>query len=650
LSTGTQEQNPVAHWLLVGLRVRSKYISVVGVVAVIVAHTSATASAPRTEADVIDVEADALDPVARVHDLEVLRNEAAASLARGDFGRARILYDKVSELDRTDAFAVRTAGRAAAALGDFEYAADALRRADLLARHAPDPELHYLRGEALFVLERRAEALREDTLVERELAAMAPTRQSQLWLARVYARRGELARADALYRAIPPAVGPIDVEVSIHRAEAHFLNHDWNGTEQILTELLARSPDQQQAQDMLALTFEASGRLDDELALRAAIAGRATTDRPVFDYGRALERSADFAAALRTYQRADQLAGGSDDPEVTGALRRMAQATSIEVAAAVRGRSDPQATSLGEQIGIARPFGSAHHVVLGAWYEHMTGSAGSREGSAGELWTALVLHHRAADAIVGGTLGYLDHRASDGSTISQASWSGFASIRGQPTRHLKFALDGEANALWRETPLTLLERGHVTAATLNVYGIALDERVILDAGAQRRRLVLSGRSGGGDPSTSQSLGWVGCDVVAWVNFARSLEGRVLDDNLLRPAPLADSVVVSYRHYELRSDSQPEFMDRISMVVRASIDEGSLVARKVLAQDRIGVELRGALGWDHARAVATSRAGVSLLANPTRSSRISLSFDVGAESPNGFRGQIRTGWVSYHAEL
>jgi hypothetical protein len=149
---------------------------------------------------------------------------------------------------------------------------------------------------------------------------------------------------------------------------------------------------------------------------------------------------------------------------------------------------------------------------------------------------------------------------------------------------------------------------------------------------------------------SQLLGWTGFDVVLWSSFQHALEGQILDDNLLQPTYLADGVVVGYRHFELWSNAQPEFESRMSLVERSSIDQGSLTARKVSAQNRLGVELRGALGWDRARQVALSHVGISLLAAPTRSSRISLGLELGAESPNGFRGQARTGSLSYHADL
>jgi Flp pilus assembly protein TadD len=586
-------------------------------------------------------------------DADAMRKDAGEALARGELARARALYERVSRLDHADAHAVREAGRAALALGDLAYAVSALKRADVLAGHAPDPELHYLYGEALYALGQRDEARRAHVLVERELHATPPTRLSQLWLARVYARRGELARADLLYRSLtPPVDEPVDVEVSINHAESFLLARDWHGAQRVLRELLARAPNNHRARELLASSLEATGDLSAELALREALTRGTTTSRRLFDHGRALERSGDHAAALRLYRRAQAVARGPEltDAELTSALARMSQRTSIELAAAAHGRSDPQATSLGEQVGIAVPFGSAHHIALGAWRESLRAKGRSADGWAGEAWTALALHHRLADVIAGGKLGVRALRAEDDSADRGVSWSGFAKLRGRPMRSLELSLDTEVNALWRETPHSLLEGGRVTGATVHVYGIALANRLIVDSGTQVRRLVLPGRRGGRDPTTSQLLGWVGLDVVLWANFKHALEGETLDDNMLRPTHLADGVVAGYRHYELSSDSSPDFMQRLSMVGRASIDEGSLTARKVAAQNRLGGELRGVLGWDRSREVAISRIGISLLAAPTRSSRISLSLDLGAESPNGFRGRTRSGWVSYHADL
>lgn len=586
-------------------------------------------------------------------DAGAMRKGASEALSRGEFPRARALYESVLRLDRTDAHAAREAGRAALAMGDLAYAVNALKRADILAGHAPDPELHYLWGEALYALGQRDEAWRQHLLVERELHATPATRQSQFWLARVYARRGELARADLLYRSLtPPADQPVDIEVSISHAESYLLARDWHDAQQVLRALLARAPNNHRARELLASSFEGSGDLKNELALREDLAHHATTSRTLFDYGRALERSGDDSAALRAYRRARALADGPEraNPELIHALRRVSQRTSIELAAAVRGRSDPQATSLGEQAGIAVPFGSAHHLALGAWRERLTARDRPSGGVAGELWAGAALHGRRIDVIAGVKLGMRNLAGEGISTDRGVSWSGFADLRGRPTRYLALSLDAEVNALWRETPRGLLEGGHATGVTVHVYGITRAKRLIVDAGTQLRRLVLPGRDGDRDAMTSQLLGWVGLDAILWTNFEHALEGEILDDNMLQRTQLADGVVAGYRHSELWADSQPDFLRRMSMVRRASIEEASLTLRKVVAQNRLGGELRGAIGWDRSREVGISRIGASLLAAPTRASRISLSLDLGVENPNGFRGQARTGWLSYHADL
>ena len=74
-----------------------------------------------------------------------------------------------------------------------------------------------------------------------------------------------------------------------------------------------------------------------------------------------------------------------------------------------------------------------------------------------------------------------------------------------------------------------------------------------------------------EPRASQRLGWAGVDAVLWTDFEHALDGEILDDDMLRPADLAGSVVAGFRHYELGADAQPEFARRLSMLERASID-------------------------------------------------------------------------------
>ena len=82
------------------------------------------------------------------------------------------------------------------AAGKFEDAAAALERAHHFEHHKQDPELHYLRGEALFVLKRDDEARREHRIAELEIGQTPTERMHKLWLARIYARRGYVVLAD----------------------------------------------------------------------------------------------------------------------------------------------------------------------------------------------------------------------------------------------------------------------------------------------------------------------------------------------------------------------------------------------------------------------------------------------------------------------
>src|SRR5262245_53426488 len=102
-------------------------------------------------------------------DVDQLRKDANEALLRGQFDRARRELEQVLEILPRDAPAQRDAARAASAAGQFEYAVVALEKAHHFERHTRDPELHYLRGEALFVLGRDVEARREHRIAELEI-------------------------------------------------------------------------------------------------------------------------------------------------------------------------------------------------------------------------------------------------------------------------------------------------------------------------------------------------------------------------------------------------------------------------------------------------------------------------------------------------
>jgi len=174
--------------------------------------------------------------------VEKMRSDANAKLLHGEFDRARREFEKILKMAPGDAAAQREAARAAQAAGEFEYGAEALERAHHFEQHRRDPELHYLRGEALFVLNRNEEAAREHRIAELEIGPNPTDRMEKLWLARVYARRGRLDAADKIYEPMWTPAPRFDSEAALNQADAHLMNKDWQGGARVLRRYLEREP------------------------------------------------------------------------------------------------------------------------------------------------------------------------------------------------------------------------------------------------------------------------------------------------------------------------------------------------------------------------------------------------------------------------
>jgi tetratricopeptide (TPR) repeat protein len=162
-------------------------------------------------------------------DVDRLRKNAGDDLLNGQFDKARHELEQVLEQMPRDAPAQRDAARAAAAAGQFDYAVAALERAHHFENHTRDPEIHYLRGEALYVLGRDDEARREHHIAELEIGKTPTVKVEKMWLARIYARRGYVVLADRLYESMLPAPPATDAEVALNQADAHLINEDWSG-------------------------------------------------------------------------------------------------------------------------------------------------------------------------------------------------------------------------------------------------------------------------------------------------------------------------------------------------------------------------------------------------------------------------------------
>lgn len=577
------------------------------------------------------------------------REDAAISLAVGHLDEALAFYQMAIERDGNDRVALRDGGRVAFALGKHAVAAALLERANALIT-TPDAELLYLLGEAQWTLGRSDEARATHQRALAILGSAPKQRSEKLWAARILSRLGDRSAADTIYAALT-AVDPADAEVALARAEMHAAARDWAAAESAVRVLLAHAPHNKRASEMLAWVYEARGNLTDELATRKGLSGPDASAGDIRDYGRALERAGDWAAALATYRRAAKLPDGEHDLELARALERVEHRMSPELAAGAIGRSDPSSTGLGAFVGAALPFGHASHAAVTATHELVT--SGSRNVQSSELSAAVVTRRADATAILGAKAGIVE-AGNDATTMNTRSGfapGAFASASsGLLVDHLTLAADVEAGGLWRETPRAVFEMGRSYSAAGHVYVSALGQRLVIDSGALVRQLRLIADQDQDVPRASQLLAWTGADLRVWSNFASQARGEILDDQLHHATFWADSAVVSYRHYESFGDTDPMFAARLALAERASIDELSFTLRKVLARGAFALEARGGFGRDWARELWLERGAVAIWFSPTSASRVSLALEIARESVEALVGERRLGSVNYHVDL
>ena len=509
---------------------------------------------------------------------------------------------------------------------------------------APDPELHYLLGEALWALDRRdlAKQMHERTLAE---IGTATTRMEKLWVARIHMRFGERDAADTIYEALV-AETPADPEPALAEAEMHAAAGDWVGAERVLRRLLQVVPKQPRALEILAWVLEGEKRFEEEMHLRHKLASADERVETVRDFGRALERAGDWAGALAMYRRAAHMPDAEKDVELWRALERVDERMSTELAAGAEVRSDPSATGLVGFAGVASSFGRASHWSIVSVHE--LARAGHRDVYAGQLRGALVLRGDRTTVIGGGEINAIDVAAvpeemmAGRNLFAPGAFGAFHTDAGP----VVLTLDGELGALWRDTPRAVFEAGRSDALTTHFYLKTFTDRLVFDTGVQTRRLRMSAETG--DPRALQLLGWAGADLRVWSDFSHEARGQILDDALLHPTFAADSAVLSYRHYELFGETDVMFAERMTLADRASIDELSLSVHKVFGA--VALEAHAGFGRDWVRQLYLGRGGASLWIAPGRRSRLALSFDLARESVHAYAGDRRTGWVNYHVDL
>jgi len=597
-------------------------------------------------------------------DVEKLRKDANEDLLKGQFDRARRELEEVLQQLPRDAPAQRDAARAASAAGQFEYAAAALERAHHLEQHSRDPEVHYLRGEALYVLGRDEEARREHHIAELEIGKEPTARMEKLWLARIYARRGYVVLADRLYESMVPAPPAKDEEIAFNQADAHLINEDWTGGARVLRRYLALDPKSVRGREMLAWAAEAGGDLDGELEVRRSLSDDQPSPAHDRDYGRALERAESYAAARDRYARAVAESGPGVDTTLVTSYERMRYRTTPEIAAGASFRSDPQAWSWRAQAGAALPFGSRHSLGLLAWHDSSSdwhanqvvgGEVLAKTGTVTGLGAQLLLGRRdERSLLIAADVRYATEAGTDGAGVERLSTQGSFHVGGQaegaanlsPYAHVNLHLD--ANEQWNEAPITVHEGGEMTGATGHLFLFPTSRVVLFDSGAQVRRLTLSAQGTAAEPTADQLLGWAGVDFNLWSQSTRVVRAEALDERMVRRVYLNDAGVLAYRHYELVTHASPDF--RIALAPRASIDNGTIIMRKALAGGRIGIDVHGGGGYDHLREHTLFQAGGAFVLAASWRARLTASYDLAHETATGLPGTLHIGWLTFHADI
>jgi hypothetical protein len=127
-------------------------------------------------------------------------------------------------------------------------------------------------------------------------------------------------------------------------------------------------------------------------------------------------------------------------------------------------------------------------------------------------------------------------------------------------------------------------------------------------------------------------------------------GEMLDETMTAPATLSPAVTFAYRHYGVTTETAPEFNSLIALAPRASVDEGSAAVTLATPGSRVGMNLRGGLGFDSAREARQWRAGGTLVWAPMPATRFTLGYDESSEIAIGLLGRSRRGWMSIHVDL
>jgi len=438
---------------------------------------------------------------------------------------------------------------------------------------------------------------------------------------------------------------------TLERAAVLVKNRSFEQAATMLRRLLSVDPANRRAKEMLAFDLESMGDLKGERQVRSALAAELPDDpRIQTDYGRVLERSGDVGGALRAYRRARELSAGGPAPELDAAIERMSGRTALEVGTPLTVMSDPDATASCVQAGAAVPFGSRRHLALLGTRNVADGRTDPDRTMSDVLALSLVQRNGAgASFAVGPRLHVVSQRGGARRDLGVGG-----AIAGRAPLGLSLEADwrAEVETPWDEAAVTVLRGGRTTAAEGHLYSHSFSRRLLLQAGARRRQLSILAADPRSTrrPEAWQSLWVAGADVVLWRKPGASVRGEMLDDALIEPTSLSSALTLAYRHYDVSSQTTPEFAALIGLAPRGSVDEGSFATTVVSPRGNLGLELRAGLAHDSARKARMWRAGGGLIWAPKPATRFALKYEEASEVATGLVGQRRTGWLSFHVDL
>jgi hypothetical protein len=438
---------------------------------------------------------------------------------------------------------------------------------------------------------------------------------------------------------------------TLERAAVLVKNRSFEQAATMLRRLLSVDPANRRAKEMLAFDLESMGNLKGERQVRSALAAELPDDpRIQTDYGRVLERSGDVRGALRAYRRARELSADMSAPELDAAIERMSGRTALEVGTPLAVMSDPDATASSVQAGAAVPFGSRRHLALLGTRNVADGRTVPDRTTSDALALTLVQRNGAgASFAVGPRLHVVSPR---GGARRDLGVGGAIAGRAPFGPSLEAEWRAEVETPWDEAAVTVLRGGRTTAAEGHLYSHSFSRRLLLQAGARRRQLSILAA----DPHSTrrtkawQSLWLAGADVVLWRNPGASVRGEMLDEALIEPTTLSSALTLAYRHYDVSSQTTPEFSGLIGLAPRGSVDEGSVATTVVSPRGNLGLEVRAGLARDSARPARVWRAGGGVIWAPKPATRFALRYEEANEVATGLVGQRRTGWLSFHVDF